>query len=104
MSKMFVWLQKDEGWKTLLAITYAAICIFDFVISPIMWNIDREHAMALANTLANDATANKDIAMKMLDSAWRTHVPYTLQGTGMFHLAFGALLTGSAISKFREKL
>jgi hypothetical protein len=58
----------------------------------------------MANIIAHDPSTNAEIAVQMLTSLFRTHIPYTLQGAGMFHLAFGALLTGSAISKFREKL
>jgi hypothetical protein len=30
------------------------------------------------------------------------HSPFTLEGGGMFHIAFGALLTGSAISRIKS--
>jgi len=104
MTKFFIWLQKDEGWKTMLALIYAIICLFDFVIVPILWNYNRREALEMANIIAHDPSLNGEIAVDMLKSLFRTHIPYTLQGAGMFHLAFGALLTGSAISKFREKL
>jgi hypothetical protein len=87
-----------------MALVYAAICLFDFIIMPVMWNINRREALEMANAIALNPTLNSDIAIEMLKSLYRTHIPYTLQGAGMFHLAFGALLTGSAISKFREKL
>jgi hypothetical protein len=30
------------------------------------------------------------------------HEPFTLKGGGLFHLSFGALLTGSAVSRKRR--
>jgi hypothetical protein len=104
MKRFFTWLQEDEGWKSILAIVYAAICLFDFIISPIMWNMNRQEALLMANAIAINGGIHSDIAADMLKAVYREHTPYTLKGAGMFHLAFGALLTGSAISKFREKL
>jgi len=104
VKRFFVWLQQDEGWKSILALAYAVICLFDFIVAPVMWNINRVHALEMANVIALNPMLHSDIAIEMLKSLYRTHIPYTLQGAGMFHLAFGALLTGSAISKFREKL
>lgn len=104
MKKFFIWLQQDEGWKTVMALVYAIICLFDFIVAPVLWNINRREALDMANIIAHDTSTNAEIAVQMLTSLFREHVPYTLKGAGMFHLAFGALLTGSAISKFREKL
>ena len=105
MSRLFIWLHDGGGWKTMLAVVYALICIFDFIISPILWNIQRHDALVMANAIAHDPALNSQIAADMLKALYRVHVPYTLQGMGStFHIAFGALLTGSAISKFREKL
>jgi len=104
MVRFFVWLQHDEGWKTVLALVYAIVCLFDFIISPIMWSMNRQEALLMANAIAANAGIHADIAVEMLKAVYRVHTPYTLQGAGMFHLAFGALLTGSAISKFKEKL
>lgn len=104
MKKFFIWMQKDEGWKSILALVYAVICLFDFIVGPIIWNLNRREALEMANIIAHDPSTNAEIAIQMLTSLFRVHTPYTLAGNGMFHLAFGALLTGSAISKFKEKL
>ena len=102
MKSIFNWLHHDGGWKTMLAIVYAIICLFDFIISPILWNIQRNEALNMANAIARDPALNAQIAADMLKALYRVHVPYTLQGMGStFHIAFGALLTGSAISKFK---
>jgi len=40
-----------------------------------------------------------DIAREMVKPLTYQHEPFTLKGGGLFHLSFGALLTGSALSK-----
>jgi len=39
------------------------------------------------------------VQMEYLKKLVSQHDPFTLQGGGLFHLAFGALLTGSALGK-----
>ena len=34
MKRFFIWLQEDEGWKPMLAIVYALICLVDFIVVP----------------------------------------------------------------------
>lgn len=102
MKQFFAWLQRDEGWKSILAIVYAAICIFDFILVPIGLNINRREVLndELLKTLAGVDPA---VQLQIVQATYRAYVPFTLQGSGLFHIAFGALLTGSAISKFKEK-
>lgn len=38
------------------------------------------------------------VQIQLIQSIWAEHEPFTLMGGGMFHLAFGALLTGSAFA------
>ena len=92
MKNFFVWMQKDEGWKAVLAVVYAFICLFDFVIVPAWIGITRPplEVLSALNT-------------ETLNIIYNQHSPFTLQGGGLFHLAFGALLTGSAISRISNK-
>lgn len=46
-------------------------------------------------------TLDPAVQIQLLKSLVVQHEPFTLRGAGMFHLAFGALLTGSAISKIK---
>jgi hypothetical protein len=39
------------------------------------------------------------VQMEYLKKLVSQHEPFTLKGGGLFHLAFGALLTGSALGK-----
>ena len=83
-------MQHDEGWKAMLAFVYAVICIFDFIVVPAWIGITRP-------TLEVMSTFD----IEFVKTVYYQHQPFTLQGGGLFHLAFGALLTGSAISRFR---
>jgi len=98
----------DEGgvlgkyWKVACAVVYLVICIFDFLIMPGMLtqfseNIDYtqlfEQVNKLENYQAQVALLNK------VSYEVQTWKPLTLQGAGMFHIAFGAILTGVAMSQ-----
>jgi hypothetical protein len=39
------------------------------------------------------------VQMEYLKKLVSQHEPFTLKGGGLFHLSFGALLTGSALNK-----
>lgn len=69
-------------WRPAMAWLYAAICLMDFIVFPICWNI-MQHASHVALT------------------QWS---PMTLQGAGMVHLAFGAVIGISAYGRTKEKL
>ncbi len=42
---------------------------------------------------------NEQVQLELIRANFVQHEPFTLQGGGMFHLAFGALLTGSALKR-----
>jgi hypothetical protein len=100
MTNFFIWMQRDQGWKSMLALVYAMICIFDFVVVPI-W-IGASHTR-LDLALIRDSTIPLQIQLELIRVVYQQHQPFTLQGGGLFHLAFGALLTGSALSKSKDK-
>ncbi|MBF0298616.1 MAG: hypothetical protein HQK51_07850 [Oligoflexia bacterium] len=71
-----------QRWRTRMAVTYIAICLFDFIIAPIFW--------ALIMSLNHQAIVQ-----------WQ---PLTLAGAGLFHISMGAILGVSAFSKSRERI
>ena len=75
------WLQRK--WRPVMAFLYVAICACDFIIFPIFWTI-------IHTTLH---TGNY--------SEWQ---PLTLQGGGLIHLSFGAILGVAAWGRTQEKL
>ena len=70
-------------WRPAMAWMYAAICACDFVIFPMLWNVIQIYNHQPSVT------------------AW---VPLTLQGSGMVHAAFGAILGVSAYTRGQERL
>ena len=67
-----------------MAVLYMAVCSFDFIVAPILWSI--------AQALSNDGH---------ISSQWQ---PLTLQGAGLLHLSFGAILGVAAYGRTQEKL
>lgn len=81
-----------------MAIVYVAICIMDFILIPIGLSAMRKEVLdegvkAVLGGL--DPTGQ----VEFIKAIYRQYVPLTLQGNGVFHLSFGAILTGSALSK-----
>lgn len=92
------WYQ--QVWLPFAAGTYIIICIFDFMVMPVyvaahnskiearvFESLEGKDIATFATTLSQTAQATKQ---------WN---PLTLLGAGMFHLAFGALLTGGAVTR-----
>lgn len=76
------WMQKT--WRPMMAVLYMGICTFDFIIAPILWSI--------IQAISNGGT---------IDAQWQ---PLTLQGAGLLHLSFGAILGVAAYGRTQEKL
>lgn len=73
----------NAKWRPMMGWMYMCICMFDFMIAPILWSLlqTRDHGM--------------------INSQWQ---PLTLQGAGLFHLAMGAVLGIAAHGRTQEKL
>lgn len=72
----------NSKWRPAMSWVYLVICIMDFIIFPILWAILQ-------------ATMNQKV------SQWE---PITLNGAGLLHLSFGAILGVAAYGRTREKL
>lgn len=70
-------------WRPMMAVTYMAINIFDFILGPILYNV-----LQFLNP-------GQTIGM------WQS---LTLQGGGLIHIAFGAILGISAWTRGQEKI
>ena len=75
------WMTKK--WRPMMAVTYMAINIFDFILGPILFN------------LLQFWNPGQAIGM------W---VPLTLQGGGLIHISFGAILGVAAWTRGQEKV
>ena len=87
---------KDK-WRLAALIVYLVICVYDFMLVPIYYGIARM-GLDLADYMSH-LTAIEDplVQMEYLKKLVSQHEPFTLQGGGLFHLSFGAILTGSAV-------
>ena len=74
-----------EYWRDWAALVYLFICLVDFFIAPLLWNI----GMTLMD---------KDVQMNT--SRW---MPLTLGAGAMFHLSFGAILGATSLNRHKEK-
>lgn len=75
------WMNKK--WRPAMGWTYMAVCIFDFMLAPILWAM-------LQAFMKMDHVAQWD--------------PLTLKGAGLFHLAMGAVLGIAAYGRTKEKI
>jgi hypothetical protein len=87
-------------WLPFAAGTYIIICIFDFMVMPVY--VAAHNSKIEARVFAQ--LEGKDIAtfataISQTAQATKQWNPLTLLGAGMFHMAFGALLTGGAVTR-----
>ena len=88
-----------DYWRWTALITYLVICIYDFMVVPIYYGFARM-GLDLADYMGHiQAIEDPMVQMEYLKKLVSQHEPFTLKGGGLFHLAFGALLTGSALGK-----
>lgn len=73
------WLK--SWWRPLMAIQYMVVCLFDFILGPIM-------------TMIYFGLASKSYV------PW---VPLTLQGGGLYHVSMGAVVGLTAWTRSTEK-
>ena len=70
-------------WRPMMAISYMVICLFDFMVGPILYNILQY--------------MNPGQHLDM----WQA---VTLQGGGLYHLSMGAIIGITAFGRTKEKL
>ena len=71
-------------WRPMMGWMYMTVCIFDFIIFPILWTLVQVYD-------------NQGI----VTAEWS---PLTLKGGGLFHMAMGAVLGVAAWSRGQEKI
>lgn len=80
------WLNRT--WRPAAAIVYLAICLFDFILAPAFMGFKSSNIAQLAGSVKGLDPAVA-IAIIQNRTPWQ---PLTLQGSGLFHVAFGAIL------------
>ena len=71
-------------WRPMMGWMYMVVCIFDFIIFPIMWTAIQAYDK-----------------QGVVGTEWE---PLTLKGAGLFHMAMGAVLGVAAWSRGKEKI
>lgn len=73
----------NNKWRPMMGWLYFAVCMFDFIIFPIIWSVLQ-------------ATYNGSVT-----TPWQ---PLSLQGAGLFHISMGAVIGIAAYGRTKEKL
>ena len=73
----------NNKWRPMMAWVYMSICIFDFLVAPVLWSL---------------------IQALFSGSISQQWVPITLQGGGLIHAAMGGIVGITAWSRGKEKL
>ena len=68
-------------WYQIALITYLAICLFDFIGCPLL-------------LFYKSLFTENEMIRAQLTTEW---IPFTLRSGGLFHLSFGAILTGTGM-------
>ena len=74
----------SSKWRPAMGWMYMVVCIFDFIIFPILWTLIQAYDH-----------------QGMVTAEWD---PLTLKGGGLFHVAMGAVLGVTAWSRGQEKI
>jgi len=98
------WLVKS--WRPMAAYVYLFICLTDFVFMPAFYEYSNhkarmDHSVELA--LKFDGSTAQIEALKEMRRTQQWE-PITLQSTGLFHMAFGAILGVAAWTRGQEKI
>jgi hypothetical protein len=89
------------NWRSIAAVVYLSICVFDFVLVPIWvgW-----HTASLTQIIADITPLSPQVQTVILNHRLDQWQPLTLGSGGLFHIAFGAILGVTAWSTGRERI
>lgn len=73
----------NRKWRPAMGWMYMTVCVFDFIVFPILWS------------------GLQAISDGRVETQWD---PLTLKGAGLFHMAMGAVLGIAAWSRGQEKI
>lgn len=93
-----------HSWRHVAAYMYLFICFFDFVGMPVYYEIAHSplSKSQLVSLVATMDSVNQVQAMNIISAEQRWE-PLTLGETGLFHVAFGAILGVAAFSRTQER-
>lgn len=80
------WLNRT--WRPAAAVVYLMICLFDFIVAPAFMGFKSANIAQMAAAI-KDLDPQIAVALIQNRTPWQ---PLTMQGSGLFHVAFGAIL------------
>ncbi len=80
-------------WRWTALGVYLVICLYDFMVVPIWYGLNRPDLATFIEIL--NTVGDPLIQLELMKKMTGQHNPFTLMNGGIFHLAFGAILTGS---------
>ena len=81
-------------WRWTALGVYLVICLYDFMVVPIWYGLNRPDLATFIEIL--NTVGDPLIQLELMKKMTGQHNPFTLMNGGIFHLAFGGILTGSA--------
>ena len=87
--------RSTSRWRWTALSIYLLICFYDFLIVTVWYGLNRPDISQFMDII--NSTEDTLVQMELMKKLTGQHNPFTLMGGGLFHLAFGAILTGSAI-------
>jgi len=81
-------------WRWVALSAYIVICIYDFVVVPIWFGLNRPDLASFVTMI--NSLESETVQMELMRKMVGQHEPFTLMGGGLLHLSFGAILTGTA--------
>ena len=87
--------RSTSRWRWTALIIYLLICFYDFLFVPIWYGLNRPDISEFMEII--NSTEEVLVQLELMTVRTGQHNPFTLMGGGLFHLAFGAILTGSAV-------
>lgn len=93
-----------KGWRPALAWSYVAICIFDFLVAPLImmafFGQAQSTTMLPPGLLASEYV---EILKALPPAVYHAWVPLTLQAGGFFHIAMGGMIGIGSWTRGKEK-
>ena len=87
--------RSTSRWRWTALTIYLLICFYDFLFVPVWYGLNRPDISQFMDII--NSTEDTLVQMELMKKLTGQHNPFTLMCGGLFHLAFGAILTGSAI-------
>ena len=90
-------------FKLFAAYVYVAVCVFDFVVMPLLVHNEIVEVQDVYTEVDNLHKEGKIDTVEVIDpSKMEEWKPLTLMGNGIFHLSFGGLIMGTAMNRIRN--